>query len=205
MKKIRPIKRKRAKKMLPIINMLITSRALSKPEKKRELLADELIEYIKKQFPKEIPPVLETVVKKISKARNSSRDEDKPWHLSTLDDYPISSKTIAQIFELKTQGLQMLTIRDAEWLDRLSSIPLPLDILSRLAQLLSLNERYSEISKIDFDTGSWEKSIESLLENPEDRESMMHIVRSVPEGLDVFKMSEMFRGSLKSTKKEVPK
>ena len=120
----KPIQRKRAKKMLPNIRILITTRAIQESEKKRGALANELIRDIRRYFPKEKPPVNETVIKLISRARNSSHDEDKPWHLSTLDDHPISSKTIAQIFQLKSQALRTLTTRDAEWLDRLSSIQL---------------------------------------------------------------------------------
>lgn len=189
--------RKRPKKILLIIKLLIASKAIEEPGEKRELLADKLIEEITKLWPKETPPAWETVIKLISKARNSSREVDKPWHLSTLYDYPISSKTIAQIFKLKTQGLQAFSIRDAEWLDRLSSIPLPLEILCRLAQLLSLNEKYSKISKDALDTNYWEKNIVSLLGNSEERESMMHILGTVPGGLDIIALSEMFRKSLK--------
>lgn len=195
--------RKRPKKILPIIKLFIASKAIEELGETREKLAGDLIEEITRLWPKETPPAWETVIKLISKARNSSREVDKPWHLSTLDDYPISSKTIAQIFELKTQGLRTMTIRDAQWLDRLSSIRrLPLEILCRLAQLLSLNEKYSKISKDAFDTNYWEKKIVSLLGNSEERESMIHILRTVPEGLDIITMSEIFRESLKQSKKE---
>jgi hypothetical protein len=196
--------RKRSKKMLPAIKILVISKAIDEPEKKREVLADELITEIEKLFPKETPPAWETLIKLISKARNSNLDEYNPWHLSTLNDHPISSRTVAQIFELKTKGLKEFSIRDAEWLDRLSSIDLDIQILCRLAQLLSLNEKYCRISKEDFDTYSWEKFIVDYLVNTEEREVMMNILASVPEGLNSTVLSEQYRQRFKQSTKEAP-
>lgn len=81
----------RAKAMLPAIKELITIRALEDREKDRTLLAHELREEIQKRFPQEIAPTAETLIKKISEARNHATDPlDGPWHLgilNKLDDY----------------------------------------------------------------------------------------------------------------------
>lgn len=189
--------------MLPEIVNTITERAISEPQKHREKLAQELLTEIERLFPGEKPPVLETVVRRISKARNSRRKEDEPWHLGILADYPISSKTIAHIFELKTQGLRRFSIRDAKWLDRLSSVGLPLQVLRRVAQLISVKERVFEISKpkTDFDTSRWEESIVELLEDSQYREMMLSMAEQDTEGLDVIARSEVFIQHFKDLKK----
>ena len=187
--------------MLPEIARMITDQAINEPQKHREKLAEELRAEIKKRFPTETPPVLETIVKRISEARNSHRKEDNPWHLGTLDEHPISPKAIGQIFELKTQGLQRFSIRDAKWLDRLSSIDLPLQVLRRVAQLMSMKERVSDISKTDFDTSPWERTIVELLKDPQYQESMLYMAEYDTSGLDVIARSEVFIQYLKDSKK----
>jgi len=70
---------------LPEIRNMITMSATSSNES-RETLALTLIEEIRKKFPNEIPPVEETVIKLISKARNHEISPlDKPWSLSVLN------------------------------------------------------------------------------------------------------------------------
>ena len=91
----RPMKRQpRAKAMLPAIKELITIRALENKDNDRNLLAHELIEEIKQKFPHEITPTVETLIKKISEARNHAPDPlNEPWHLGILDklnDYGLS-------------------------------------------------------------------------------------------------------------------
>lgn len=197
----RKTERKRAKKMLPEITNMITERAINEPQQHREKLAEELIAEIEKLFPSETPPVFETVVRKISEARNKWRKEDEPWHLGILDDYPISSKAIGQIFELKTQGLQRFSIRDAKWFDRLSSTDLPLQVLRRVAQLMSMKERVSDISRTDFDTSPWERTIVGLLEDPQYREMMVSMAERDTAGLDAVARSDVFIRHLKDSKK----
>lgn len=200
----KPIQRKRAKKMLPNIKILIISRAIQEPEKKRGALANELIRDIRKYFPKEKCPVKGTIIKKISRARNSSRDEDKPWHFSTFDDPPISSKTIAQIFELKTEGLQIFSVRDAQWLDKLSSLPLPVNSLRHFAQQLSLSEKIDQISRSTPDMSNIEGEILDILrKSPQEQRAHGVLVRSMErEGLDVIRIDREIRENLKQLNKE---
>jgi hypothetical protein len=81
---VRP--RQREKKMLPAIRQLITVRALNDPNKDRTELAEELIIEVKNKYPKEIPPSVSTLIKKISEDRSSKNESflDKPWHLGLL-------------------------------------------------------------------------------------------------------------------------
>ena len=84
----------RAKAMLPAIKELIVIRSVANKEKDRNLLAHELREEIKRKFPQELPPTKTTLVKKISEARNHSKNPlDTHWHLGLLNklsDYGIS-------------------------------------------------------------------------------------------------------------------
>jgi hypothetical protein len=200
----KPIERKRAKKMLPTIKILISSRAIQESEKKRGILANELIRDIKRNFPKEKTPAKDTIVKLISRARNSNRDEDKPWHLCTFEDNPISSKTIAQIFELKTEGLKTISVSDSQWLDRLSSLQLHIWSLLYFAQRLSLSEKLSQISRSAPDVSDLEEEILNLLRmNPQNQMAHGVWVRSNErEGLDVIAIDREIRENLKHLNKE---
>ncbi|MDP2729038.1 MAG: hypothetical protein Q8O55_00935 [Dehalococcoidales bacterium] len=127
----------RAKAMLPEIKHLITKSALNSDEG-REGLADKLIEDIKKGFPKETPPAWETVVKKISGARNSRSGLDRPWHLGLLRDHPhLSAEAVRHILEVQGvlrgyfENVPMspedidkinLTLRQALWVARLYDV-----------------------------------------------------------------------------------
>ncbi len=97
----------RAKTMLPEIRELIVEAAIS-TSIKREALADGLLIRIEKNYPKEIPPKIETIIKEISKARNHSTNPlDEPWHLGILNklhDYgipPISGDGIDAILKVQ--------------------------------------------------------------------------------------------------------
>jgi hypothetical protein len=217
---------KRAKTMLPEIKLLITSTALNRPEVGRQDLANELIKEIKNDYPSEEPPKLETVIKLISEARNQSSEEDQPWSMDTLNVFEadnvfinehvrvkrqISSKTVAQIFVLKAMGLKAFSVRDAKWLDRLSSLPLPLEILRDEAQQLSLLEKLQEISdnkkiknisRIKFDTKVWEANLVKLLRDPEWQWQVYKMAKNEPEGMDVVALTSEIREELKKRNKE---
>ncbi len=197
-------KLKRAKKMLPDIKVLITRRALEQRDKPREKLADELIKEIIKSYPKEKPPVLEYVMRLISAARNSHREEDEPWNLHTLDKYPISPDTVAKIFELKIMGLQHISIRDAQWFDRLSSIPLPLEVLFNCAQRISLYEVYNIISRTNYYDNKVEQQILTLLSNPEELKILEITSKSqiAHGGINTLELSDQVREAPKQKNKE---
>jgi len=74
----------RAKSMSKDIKELITKSAIE-TDTKREALADSLLEIIKKDFKNEVPPSRDTIIKLISKARNTEHSFlDEPWHLGLL-------------------------------------------------------------------------------------------------------------------------
>jgi hypothetical protein len=79
--------KKREKKMLPAIRQLITTQALNDRDKDRNVLAEELINDIKRKYPKEIPPSFSTIIKKISEDRSLKNINplDEPWHLGILN------------------------------------------------------------------------------------------------------------------------
>ena len=203
--------KKRAKKMLPDIRLLINSRATGEYGRNREELADELIKEIVRVFPKEIPPVRETVIRMISKARNNNPPEDKPWHLDTLEEYPISSKAIGQIFELKAMGLRIFTIRDAMWLDKLSYLPLQLEVLRYEAQHLSMFQKLQDISddkkikgitRFKFNTYALEDNLVKLIRDPLLELEAYKIAKNEPEGSDVVTLTNEIREGIKKLNKD---
>lgn len=127
----------RAKVMLPAIRQLIWSYALSS-DMNREDLAEELLMVIKQNYPKEIPPKIETIVRQISKARNSKRSPlDEPWTLGACRDYPsdFPASSLPILIKYKSMKFQTISeepdtslhfnefsIRQAKWIVRLYPI-----------------------------------------------------------------------------------
>jgi len=170
--------KKRAKIILPEIKKLISQRAINEPNKSREKLADELIEEIINRYPKELPPSWETVIKKVSAARNHEQNPlDNLWHMGTLEDYPITSESLPYIagvqdWREKTpddfgQTRKPLTIREAQWVARLYPFvnnPLfiigkkkvkirnPAAYLSQWAEAYAEYQIICELSDTSFDT-----------------------------------------------------
>lgn len=154
--------------MLPAIKALISQRALSELDKDREMLADELREEIQERYPEEVPPAWETVIKRISKARNyESGPEDAPWHLGTLDDYPLSAEAIHHILKVqkwmaKKGERSQVTLRLAKWISRFSKvISKDKDIawLRKVSLTYTLFEILCEISNTDFDTSQLDTAL----------------------------------------------
>lgn len=111
----------RAKRMLPGIQQLVQQRATQYPTKDRYVLANEIINEIGTKWPSEIAPTEDTLVHRISKARNSG---DNPlnhvWTLATLESHPLPSDAVPALLHLKTWLKQTpLTIRQARWIARL--------------------------------------------------------------------------------------
>ena len=107
--------------MLPVIQQLVHLRATHQSTKDRYVLANEIIEEIGTKWPSEIPPTEDTLVHRISKARNSG---DNPlnhiWTLATLECHPLPSDAVPALLYLKTWLKQTpLTIRQARWVTRL--------------------------------------------------------------------------------------
>jgi hypothetical protein len=119
--------KKRAKKMLPEIATLISRMAAS--DEDREALAARIISKIKADYPNEIPPTPETVLQRISRARNQdSKPVDGLWHMGTVSEpeYRISAEAIPYILkvqkESQSRGRPGITIRQAKWIDRLFAV-----------------------------------------------------------------------------------
>jgi hypothetical protein len=172
-------------------------------EKKREELAGELIEEITKEFKRETPPAWETVVKKISEARNRANGKDVAWGLGTLDDYPLSPLAVANIFALKTTGLRTISIRDAVWFDRLSMLPIPSAVVRLLAQQLSTHERIFELTQTKnaparFNAVVFENTLLHLLASPQEQQELQELVEHRPEGYDAADLARQLVAQLKA-------
>ena len=115
----------RAKSMLPEIRRLIITAARFM-EIKRDDLADLLLIKIKRDYPHETPPKIETIVKEISKARNSKpNDFDKPWSTAVCSEYvsyfpPDTIPLLMQLWRYSIHLDEVFTIRHAIWASRLA-------------------------------------------------------------------------------------
>ena len=150
----------------PEVEEIIAEVFLEHKDWRAKEIQAEVNKQLREDFP-HIPdnwPRLSTVQQKLAVCRKKymaieDGPRDKPWHLGTLNDYPLSSKTIAMIFELKIKGLKYLSVRDAQWFDRLSSLPLPIGIICMLAQGVSEDEIICDmLGRKDFDTSTWEET-----------------------------------------------
>jgi hypothetical protein len=132
---------------------LISDRALNELKKNREALTDELIEQIKREYPLEIPPARETVLKLISEARNhGTSPQDAPWHLGLLDNpSPLLDKHLfaAEVFTAEAIGH---IIRVKEWATKdKDTLPVTIRIAKWISRLYSL---------IEDDKKRWSKPLE---------------------------------------------
>lgn len=104
--------------MSPVVWNLICYEVQSRPEELRKVLAFELEKKIRLQG--EVPPTSQTLIKMISKARNSeSSPEDYPWHLDAFDKYPVPADALPLILEIQKHINKNLSIRLVKWLTRL--------------------------------------------------------------------------------------
>jgi len=181
-------KRRGRPKIEIYIKQRIFAEALKNRDTPRELLAKQLEVYFLENEVKNVPTI-QTMVKLISQVRNEKRKPiDKPWHLTTLDESPeyhISPETVAKIFQLRLKGLKTLSIRDARWFDRLSSLPLPIGVVRVLAQQLSEQEIISVLLNETFDSADFEQyNILGALQDPKQLEQLNEIAELFPEGFD---------------------
>jgi hypothetical protein len=132
-------------------------------EKTRAILADELEVLLGEKAPS-----LDTLMRMISRIRNDTNLLDTPWHLGTLEDYPLPPEAIVKIFELriKTKWDDM-TIREAKWVGRLYLLPSSLDMLRMESSLYAASELISELSDTDFDTSGPDKDLAKILQIPD--------------------------------------
>ncbi|MBN2074212.1 MAG: hypothetical protein JW762_01545 [Dehalococcoidales bacterium] len=124
-------------------------------DKTREQLAVEMSNHIEDVMGLRAPTD-ETLIKKISEARNRPASiQDKAWSMATLDDYPIAPDVLPRVFSIWKQlqdRNEQLTIRQAKWAARLSGFNEPDDWLIIWVQAYSETEKLHEIIKRDFET-----------------------------------------------------
>jgi len=102
----------------PVVWSLICNEVQSHPEELRKVLAYELEKKIRLKG--EVPPTNQTLIKMISKARNSeSSPEDYPWHLDAFDKCPVPADALPVILEIQQHIDKNLSIRLVKWLTRL--------------------------------------------------------------------------------------
>lgn len=167
-------RQKRAKIMLPAIKQMIAIEA-STSEKNREELAEELLEKIKSKYPKEIPPVTDTIVKLISKYRNRRRASlDRPWNLGELDNlaqlntFSIDAEAIDYILEVQNYSASggpplQVSIRQAKWISRLYRIiKKNIKLLWFVSFLYTNYEVICEMADIPFNT----RKLDAALRDP---------------------------------------
>lgn len=141
----------------PAIKQLIVSEAIRYREKPRLILAADIRDTIERIG--EVSPSEETLIKMVSDARNKEVSPlDTPWHLGTLDDYPLSAEAIHHILKVqkwmaKKGKKSQVTLRLAKWISRFSKV-ISKDIawLWKVSFAYTLFEILCEISDTDFDT-----------------------------------------------------
>ncbi|MBI4303098.1 MAG: hypothetical protein HY665_02000 [Chloroflexi bacterium] len=152
------------------VKELITRRSLESTAPRGDL-ANELVEEIHSLG--ERAPKYETLIKRISKARNHETGPlEVTWHLGTVVDYPLNPDAIAKIFEWKTESIdgrfRNISIRTAQWISRLASLPLSVDMLYLYALLYSSSEQTSELSHTKFDTTRLDSELFQTLKKPDE-------------------------------------
>ena len=117
----------------------------------------------------DIAPKLSAVQKELTKLRRDpgqlNKEIDQQWSLGSLSKYPIAAETIPVIIELQTArnnngavvGRSFLTIRQAQWIARLSpllnsissELPEGINIPGLLLQIAVLYARLEQIAEIN--------------------------------------------------------
>ena len=139
----------------------------------REALADKLIVEI--EGLDERAPTIETLVKMISKARNQPVSPlDRDWRLDTVLEYPLNPEAIVKIMKLRTEHTEEyeeyfvhISIRAAQWIARLVSLPISTDVLLIYAKAYSFGEQTSEILHMQFDSSMLDSYLIETIKNPE--------------------------------------
>ncbi|MFC2035270.1 hypothetical protein ACFLUJ_04000 [Chloroflexota bacterium] len=147
----------------PSIKALIYTKAQN-TKTPREALAVELTELIEKMG--EVPPTEETMIKRISEARNLPTDpQDEPWALGTIFEYPIASDSLPAVFKVlslfvdwnekrKDENNLIFSIRQAKWVGILAHIikegePLSSMTYTDVSDLYRMACRYAEVERLN--------------------------------------------------------
>jgi hypothetical protein len=128
-------------------------------------------------------PDIRSIQKIVKLAKPENNPLDRPWHMGTLKEYPLSPEVVAKIFEIKdTQPpfnmtlLQLfssvtfpgiITLRMALWISRLCLLPMSSAWLRLWSKEYSDEERMSELSNVSFDSSDLDADLAKLLKHPE--------------------------------------
>jgi hypothetical protein len=187
----------------------VVSRALGEPDTLRDDLAVKLEPEIREMG--YAPPARTTMWKMISAARNREPSpEDEPWHMSTLNDYPMSPEGLAatmEAYQFAAQYHAILTIRQAKWIARLSAVPRQLfpkglseNELVGLRIIWALRyaqwELWCEVAKESFDTTALDDQLATLKVKPLDQWETMAAFLLLGTPLEARKFRELANGPL---------
>jgi hypothetical protein len=185
----------RSKSMSPAIKQLIAISATSN-DKNREELAQELLTDIKNKYPKEIPPVIDTIVKLISKYRNHGRAPlDRPWNLGELDNltvlnsYNINAEAIDYILKVQQYAYNeriplQISVRQAKWISRLYRIIIKkIPFLWFVSYIYTNYEVICEIADVPFNT----RKLDACLHDPKGFIKVAELVNKTEYSNEAFK------------------
>jgi len=152
------------------VKAYVARRARKEDKTPREELAKKLVLEIRAM--RRTPPAIKTLKKMISAARNQAANpQEQPWHLATLDKYPISPEALrmvlrAFLYESEKEDVY-LSIREAKWVARLAGILKENEIdevvgfAVRMAEL-ELVAELSEAAGAPHDYATWDRPIFEL-------------------------------------------
>jgi hypothetical protein len=109
---------------------------------------------------------IQRYLKEISPLDSQQSALEEKWHLGSTQDYPISPEAVKNIFMLKARGKDYISIRIARWISRLSSLPLPIDVLYLAAMEYSTAEEIAEISRTKLNTLNIDTVLLEHMKNP---------------------------------------
>lgn len=162
----------------PYIEAIIAKRAraekLEPPEKRMitKVLAAAIQEDIEKaireneKLKRERVPKLSTIEKKILKYSRGASDEDKPWSLVSLKDFPTPPEALPAILKLWVWMLDedglIMTVREAKWAARFyaavnvgaKNVEEPMRFLSLWARAYATTEMIAEMTNTPMDMGT---------------------------------------------------
>jgi hypothetical protein len=130
-------------------------------EQKAADVLKELKKWAKHEYGDIRLPSLRTVQQTIYDYEHPKKPEEKilkeeleklkaPWHMGM--NYSLTPIGIAKIFEIKSKlGWDDMTFHQAQWVDRLSALPLSLEALKLEARMYAYYERMAKLTGIPYD------------------------------------------------------
>ena len=147
--------------MTPTVKQVIVQEALRNPNIPRKALAVQLADLLARMG--EIVPQEETILKLISKTRNSNKlSEDAHWTLGANWKSGIPSEAIPDLLKISKLRKAMnrsFTIREAKWVAQLRTLVSEINNLSNWANLYAYHELACEKINEPFDTSNLEAAL----------------------------------------------